>query len=500
MIEEKNLRKAAGSSFSALKNRLKELQLTYSPGLRSKFVLLWLFLVLSTGLWFTWQCERITHTVMLRDLQHRGLCIARNVASRGADPFLSSNHQELQQIINDTVANNEDLLYLFIQDPQGRVIVSSQPEQQLPADLLLRPLTPGDNYQTINHANTEIIHDFAVPISSDNAATIRLGIAETNLRHALSRIRRALISTLLAALIVGGLITAFFTNKLLGPLRRLTAAAHTIREGDFSARVPIQSFDEMGELAAAFNLMAEKLSTYKLENIENRAELDRIEKLRVQLVQHLITAQEEERKRIARELHDETSQSLTALKLGLKAMEQTTSPAGIQELSRELRQMLGATLDEITAISRNLRPSVLDDMGLQAALARLIEESSHRIGKKIIYKHEGLVDKRFPAYIETAVYRIVQEAVTNSLKYAQAENIFVSVSYQQNQLKAIVADDGIGFDPAAVLDGNIPQKGFGLFGMQERATLIDGTLQIDAATGQGTTITVTVPNVQEAGA
>ena len=141
MIEEKNLRKAAGSSFSALKNRLKELQLTYSPGLRSKFVLLWLFLVLSTGLWFTWQCERITHTVMLRDLQHRGLCIARNVASRGADPFLSSNHQELQQIINDTVANNEDLLYLFIQDPQGRVIVSSQPEQQLPADLPCGPHT-----------------------------------------------------------------------------------------------------------------------------------------------------------------------------------------------------------------------------------------------------------------------------------------------------------------------------------------------------------------------
>ena len=262
----------------------------------------------------------------------------------------------------------------------------------------------------------------------------------------------------MAALIVGGLITAFFTNKLLGPLRRLLQL-HTPSGGDFSARVPIQSFDEMGELEAAFNLMAEKLSTYKLENIENRAELDRIEKLRVQLVQHLITAQEEERKRIARELHDETSQSLTALKLGLKAMEQTTSPAGIQALSRELRQMLGATLDEITAISRNLRPSVLDDMGLQAALARLIEESSHRIGKKIIYKHEGLVDKRFPAYIETAVYRIVQEAVTNSLKYAQAENIFVSVSYQQNQLKAIVADDGIGFDPAAVLDGNIPQKG-----------------------------------------
>ncbi|NMA23854.1 MAG: hypothetical protein GX938_10170, partial [Spirochaetales bacterium] len=108
--------------------------------------------------------------------------------------------------------------------------------------------------------------------------------------------------------------------------------------------------------------------------------------------------------------------------------------------------------------------------------------------------------KRFPAYIETAVYRIVQEAVTNSLKYAQAENIFVSVSYQQNQLKAIIADDGIGFDPATVLDGNIPQKGFGLFGMQERAALIDGTLQIDSAKGRGTTITVTVPNVQEAGA
>ena len=177
----------------------------------------------------------------------------------------------------------------------------------------------------------------------------------------------------MAALIVGGLITAFFTNKLLGPLRRLTAAAHTIREGDFSARVPIQSFDEMGELAAAFNLMAEKLSTYKLENIENRAELDRIEKLRVQLVQHLITAQEEERKRIARNCMMKHL-NLNTLKLGLKAMEQTT-PAGIQKLSRELRQMLGATLDEITAISRNTSQRS-DDMGLQAALARLIEESS----------------------------------------------------------------------------------------------------------------------------
>lgn len=329
---------------------------------------------------------------------------------------------------------------------------------------------------------------------------MRIGITEANLQKALTKTRNILFTTLLIALVLGSFITAYFTNKLLAPLRQLTTATHIIREGDFSARVSIQTQDEIGHLATAFNMMAEKLSTYKLENKENRAELNRIQKLRVQLVQHLITAQEEERKRIARELHDETSQSLTALKLGLKAMEQTTSTAEIQDLSHELRQMLGATLNEITAISRNLRPSVLDDMGLVAALARFLGDSSVRLGKRIAFKHEGLVGKRFPVYVETAIYRVVQEAVTNSLKYAHAENIFVSVTYINNLLKAIVDDNGVGFDPTTVFDGDIPQEGFGLFGMQERATLIDGTLQIDSAIGRGTTITVTVANVQEAGA
>ncbi|HHX74012.1 MAG TPA: sensor histidine kinase, partial [Firmicutes bacterium] len=164
-----------------------------------------------------------------------------------------------------------------------------------------------------------------------------------------------------------------------------------------------------------------------------------------------------------------------------------------RQLLRELRAMLGATLSEIAAIARNLRPSVLDDMGLEAAVAKLVEATKLRTGRKLHFSSRGLAGKRFPFYIETAVYRIIQEALTNSIKYAGEASIWVSLDCTGKQLLASVRDNGRGFDPEKVLDGSEPQKGLGLFGMQERAMLTGGTLVIDSAPGLGTTVTVTYP-------
>ena len=470
--------------------------LTYSLGIREKIAAMWIVIVIIMGVWFGWQSESITRQVMVNNLKNHGISMARDVAAHSAESIVTHNLHHLSQILTNALENNTNLVYIYILDSEGELILKTHSPEYSPIEMAAIPaLSTNDCFvTTIHQMNNSRIHDIVVPICN-NIGLVRLGIAENSIEEELIQTRTTLISTILVIISVGSLITIFYTKKLLSPLQELTAATQSLIKGDFSPRVPMRSQDEIGQLTASFNLLAEKLGSYKIINTKNQAELDRKEKLRIELVKHLITAQEEERKRIARELHDETSQSLTALKLGLKTIEESTSLKKIKEISNELRQMLGATLGEITAISRNLRPSILDDMGLNAALVRFIEETSKRIGQNIIYKSKGLNNHRFPFYIETAVYRIVQEAVTNSIKYAKAENIFVSINYENKTLKGIIHDNGAGFKPALVLDGSIPQRGLGLFGMQERAALIGGKLEIDSDIGQGTTITVIVPNV-----
>ncbi|NLZ38763.1 MAG: HAMP domain-containing protein [Firmicutes bacterium] len=468
-----------------------------SLGIREKIVGMWLIIVIVMGIWFAWQSEYLTHRVMVNDLQANGILLARNVAAYCAEAISVQNFHTLPQILADTMENNTDLAYIYLFDSEKNIIHHTHATDCPPLELPDFPTISTENcFNTKTFKiNSNRIHDIIVPIS--NFGWVRLGITEISLGKQLSQTRRTVALTILGIVTLGCLATILYTNKLLQPLQELIAATRSLTAGDFSVRVAVRSQDEIGQLAASFNSMAEKLDSYKLINIKNQTELARTEKMRIELVKHLITAQEEERKRIARELHDETSQSLTALKLGLKTIEEATSISEIKNISKDLRQMLGATLAEITSISRNLRPSVLDDMGLHAALVRFIEETSKRIEQKIVFKSEGLNIHRFPFYIETAVYRIIQEAVTNSIKHAGATNIFISVNYDGNNLIGIIHDNGVGFKPDLVLDGSEPQKGLGLFGMQERAAFIGGSLTIDSDLGQGTTITVTVPNVKQ---
>jgi signal transduction histidine kinase len=197
----------------------------------------------------------------------------------------------------------------------------------------------------------------------------------------------------------------------------------------------------------------------------------------------VVDAQETERRRLARELHDETGQALTSILLGLKALEESAEEGALVEL----RQLVVDTLQDVRRLAVELRPPVLDDFGLEAALERLTSAFGEQTGMTVRFE-STLGDARLPDEVETALYRIVQEALTNVVKHAQAQAVSVVVSRKADAAVAVVEDDGQGFDPAVVRP-----DGFGVEGMRERVSLLDGRLRIESHAGGGTTIAAEVP-------
>ena len=210
------------------------------------------------------------------------------------------------------------------------------------------------------------------------------------------------------------------------------------------------------------------------------------EDLRNRLFEEVMTAQEDERRRIARELHDETGQSLTALLVGLRTLEGSRTMAEAVKLARRLRGIAAHTLDEVGRLSRGLHPSILDDVGLGAAVTRQGQEVAQVHGIAVDVRIEGLDAEPLSPLLQSTVYRVVQEALTNVVKHADARSVSVRLVRDQATVELRVQDDGTGFEP-----GN--GRHIGLQGMLERAALVGGSVEVESLPGAGATITARFP-------
>jgi signal transduction histidine kinase len=215
--------------------------------------------------------------------------------------------------------------------------------------------------------------------------------------------------------------------------------------------------------------------------------VDLSERIARDSLRRVVEAQELERRRLARELHDETGQALTSILLGLKALEEKVDDTDSRAAAAELRELVVATLQDVRRLAVELRPSALDDFGLVAALERLTASISEQTGIAIDFE-PALTTERLPEEVETALYRIVQESLTNVVKHAKARNVSVLLALKDGAVKAMIEDDGGGFDPAERTG-----EGFGLVGMRERLALLGGRLEIESSDGAGTTVAAEVP-------
>jgi signal transduction histidine kinase len=204
-------------------------------------------------------------------------------------------------------------------------------------------------------------------------------------------------------------------------------------------------------------------------------------------LRRVVQAQELERRRLARELHDETGQALTSILLGLKPLEEALTEHPARASLTELREHVVAALQNVRRLAVELRPAVLDDFGLVPALERLTDAFAEQSGIRVDF-HSALGEARLPSEVETALYRVVQESLTNIAKHANAGSVSVSLARRESAVAAVIEDDGGGFDPRTPRE-----EGVGLLGMRERLALIDGKLEVESRPGAGTTVVAEVP-------
>ncbi len=293
-----------------------------------------------------------------------------------------------------------------------------------------------------------------------------------------------------------GLLLSIAANYVLlrvalRPLLVLQTVSQMVADGDLRVRAEERPTGEpnLSRLAHTFNTMLDRLE-------EDTLALERSRRLTEQLTQQVLSAQEEERRRIARELHDETAQSLATLGIYIDsalASDRASMSPHLEAGLRHVREVADRTLVGVRSIIADLRPSLLDDLGLAAAIRwqaqHRLEEAGIRVDLQV--RGEGC---RLPSSIETALYRILQEAITNIVKYAEASYVEIDLDLsREDRVTARVEDDGRGFDSALLEPTRQPGRGVGLFGMLERANLVGGTLHIDSSPGEGTEVRVTIP-------
>lgn len=283
--------------------------------------------------------------------------------------------------------------------------------------------------------------------------------------------------------IIGGLISVYINLRVikaaLKPLDDIVATAEAVRAGDLSARTGVDPMrdGELEQIVRSFN--------GALDQVENdRAHIQ-------QLVNRVIDAQEDERKRIARELHDDTSQVLFAQLLRVSAMKSSENPE-IRDMAEHLETMFAESMEAVRRIGHELRPPSLDDLGLLEATGALVQRMSERSGIEIAYIASGVHERVDPA-VELVLYRVAQEALTNMWKHAQATGASVTIRRHGEVLELVVEDNGRGFDLESdkVSDGR--GLGLGLFGMQERVELVNGTLEVIGKNNPGTRLRALIP-------
>ena len=263
------------------------------------------------------------------------------------------------------------------------------------------------------------------------------------------------------------LANLFLLRRALSPLRRLTDLMHRVDPLRPGERIPVYTHDaELMELTQAFNDMLERLEAERREST-GRA----------------VAAQEGERRRIAQELHDEIGQGLTAALLQLEAAMKVAPPAVAPKLSGAMESVRGS-LEEARVLASRLRPEALDDLGLVTALSSLAKRLAGQTGIEIeLDLHDGL--PKLPEEGEIVVYRVAQEALTNVLRHAEANQVRVCFERIDGSVRLCVVDDGVGLNGAAL--------GGGTRGMRERALLIGASLEIGRGPGGGVAVTLDVP-------
>ncbi len=365
---------------------------------------------------------------------------------------------------------------------------------------VLRSCMPIENKEACHKC-----HDPAQPYNGVLITDLSLAKVEqqanSNLQHTVLLLSGAL---LLGAALLG----VTMERSVVQPLSHLARVISEFDRGNLRRRVePTAGGDEIEALGQTFNQMADGIEEkFRLEDQlhDHAQELERLyaalqekEAMRAQLLKQAIMAQEDERARLSRELHDEIGQMLTAVQLGLDRFDRSlpVEDAAARERLDRVRSLTEQTLADVRRVIAALRPGVLDQLGLAPALGWVADHTLRPLGIDVTIETTGLAD-RLPGELEITLFRVAQEAMNNVARHSRAGHLTIRLAQAGDQVTMTLADDGVGFTAAeltAAKGGEEQSRGLGLAGMQERAFLAGGQVTVNSVPGRGTTIQVIVP-------
>ena len=421
-------------------------------------------------------------------LREESRFVATELSYQSHDYLLINDVYGLTQMLRNTVQNRPDLRYVFVRNAGGQVVAHTF-EGGFPADLLEKaPDLPSPaSAPKLLYTNEGSIWEATAGISNGNEGAVVVGVKGDSLRRQIGAITGSLARTTLLVAIFGVLLSLGLTWIITKPVGRLLEATRAVRRGDYSVILdPTESQDELGKLMEGFNAMVVSLASAEKARVEK-------EYLQRDFLHRVMAGQEGERKRIARELHDQTGQALASFMVDLKVLENAQSANDLGQGITRLRKAITEEMEAIHDLAVALRPTVLDDLGLVPAVEMLARNFEKRHRMQVRLNFLGLLDRRLDLCLETCVYRIIQEALTNIAKHAQATEVTIFLEGREKTLRGGVEDNGHGFEPE-----NIDQaKHMGIYGMRERIQLLGGSFHIDSDKGVGAMISFEIPIKQE---
>lgn len=432
--------------------------------------------------------------------------------------MIESNFDGVQQLI-DTIAAREEFQSIYILDSAGKVIFAPNEQgvgmrldnekQDCQPCHRLSPEERPKNIVVTDDSGQQVFRSMH-PLENNPACAechdpeerliglLLTDISVTPLMTPLAvNLRENLmwwVSTILVTVLVVNLVMSRF---VLRRLEGLLSAITGFGRGTLPPPALENESDEIGQLAVAFRNMAQKIEQRRTENQALSVRVQQQSAQRGELLKRLITAQEDERKRVARELHDELGQTLSGLSLrveGARRLFESDHNHALEQLA-QVRSLAADSTEQMYNIILDLRPSALDDLGLVPAL-RAYAERLLENGDLKFHLEADEFQHRLPPEIETALFRVFQEALNNSIRHAQANNVWVNLKCRGSEFNGEIVDDGQGFDPHSIHVNGNSSRGLGLLGMQERVVQCGGRLKIQSQPGKGTCIKTSIP-IQE---
>ncbi len=434
-------------------------------------------------------------SILEDNLDQKGQSTAESISSIISNNILLDDKFAISEQLIQSLEQDAEIRYIIVTSP-SKEIISSTFSQGFPVGLPLirEPKNDGENIDKMIFGSDEgRLREILYPIDDGIIGSIRIGLTEKYMTEVLKERCLQMSLIILFICILASILATYYARHFLHPIRELSKAADEIGKGNYKIqKIPVTTKDEIGQFTNAFNDMTTKLRAKEQENGYLLAALKRKEKKHLWLISQLFAVREDERRRISRELHDETNQSMVSILTYLRVLYDRLDNDEQRELLAQTRELTVHTLEGLRGIAVDLHPPILEDLGLVAAIQKYVDTIRRSYPDlDIELRHTGEFSD-IPTMISLVCYRILQESLTNIVRHAKATKAMITISRIASNIIILINDNGVGFNKS-VVKKVVSNRHLGLVSMRERIELLNGYFKIYSKENHGTRIIIVLP-------